>query len=113
MLRPKSRFKSDIVKHLDGYQDVYIRWPIERIHIQEIDLFDLNYVADYAGKTMNGHRVSQDDIIILPEKRSNELIRQLSSDERAMRDFQSKHNVSDEIAGQMLRTKMSKNASSK
>jgi hypothetical protein len=101
LLPPKSRFKADIVKHFDGYQDVYIRWPIERIHAQEVRIHDLNYIADYSGKTMKSHRVTHDDIILLPDVKKEAHVLCLSAEERALKDYQTQHNVSDEVAKQM------------
>jgi len=102
LLPPKSRFKSDIIKHFSGYKDVYERSPIERIDIREIDPEDLNYVIDYAGKTMRTNRVSQDDILLLPDALKYEISPPLAPDERAIRDIQSRLNVSDNTARNIL-----------
>jgi len=113
LLPPKSRFKADIIKHFDGYKDVYVRWPIQRIDIREIDPEDLNYVIDYAGKTMKTNRVSQDDILLLPDTRKTEDSPPLAPDERAIKDIQSRLNVSDGTARQIYEITKSKNASDK
>lgn len=102
LLPPKSRFKADIIKHFEGYKDVYERSPIERIDIREIDPENLNYVVDYAGKTMKTNRVSQDDILLLPDTRKTEDSPPLAPEEREIRDIQSRLNVSDSTARQMV-----------
>lgn len=102
LLPQKSRFKGNLIKHFEGYKDVYVRRPIQRIHITEIEPEDQNYVIDYAGKTMKTNRVSQGDILVLPDMRKGEMAPPLSPEERDIRDIQSRLNVSDGTARQML-----------
>jgi hypothetical protein len=102
MIPPVSRFKECPIQHIHGNQRKYAVHGIERIYVQKIN-WDSDRVLDYAGKTTKWDRELRDDIIILPDPGKRQRVPVMSVEERAMRDFQSRHNVSDEIAGQMLR----------
>ena len=51
---------------------------------------------------MYSRRVSQDDIIILPDTRRKDAPPVLNEENRALKSIQTPHNVSEEIARQML-----------
>lgn len=82
-----------------------MRWPIERIDVQEVELLDINYVADYAGKALKTNRVSPDDVIILPERRTGRTIPAMSQEERAVKELQARHNLSEEALTGVLKSR--------
>ena len=79
-------------------------WRLPKVKLRprkkERELATLEYTTDYAGKALKTPRFDQDDILILPEARS-----ELQSGRRVavfgarkVRDIQARYNVSDEVA---------------
>jgi hypothetical protein len=77
----KSRMKEDIISHLQRYSRLYIKDPLNRIHISEIE-DNIGKVGDYVFKSIKKERCSWDDITVLPKDRSE--IRPTSSTFRKM-----------------------------
>jgi hypothetical protein len=65
----KSRMKEDIISHLQRYTPLYIKAPLKRINISEIE-DNIGKVGDYVFKSIKTERCSWDDIIVLPKDRS-------------------------------------------
>jgi len=102
---PISRFKEDVVDHINGNQHRYTRMGICRIDIKVADrTFD--QLADYVTKTVKRGLASIGDILILPLSGSEvrRKVVHLSPGERAIRDIQSSSNVSREIAEEIYCT---------
>ena len=105
-----SRFSECPIKYLERKQELYARHGIERIHIKEG--YYAPGLARYAAKTIKNRNADEADIIIFPRA-----VRELPAkkpvafdpQERLLKDIQSRCNVSDEIAREML-TKMVKAA---
>jgi hypothetical protein len=105
------RFKQSLDQHFRENEQLYVNGNIHRIHVEPITDRE-KFVADYAGKAIKRKRFSNDDILILPKalselSKSNTLSQTMSREQRAVKDIQSRHNVSDEIALYMYRTQSS------
>lgn len=65
----QSRMKEDIISHFQRYTRLYIKDPVKRINIIEIE-DNIGRVGDYVFKSIKKERSSWDDIIVLPKDRS-------------------------------------------
>jgi hypothetical protein len=65
----QSRMKEDIISHLQRYNRLYIKDPLKRIHISEIE-DNFGRVGEYVFKSIKKGRCSWGDIVILPKDRS-------------------------------------------
>jgi hypothetical protein len=101
MIPPVSRFKECPIQHIHDNQRKYAVHGIDRVYIKEVTR-DLDGLADYMGKTIKWHRANSDDILVLPENLKRPTGEALSPEDRAVKDLQSRHNVSEGIARQML-----------
>lgn len=110
MIPPVSRFKECPIEHILGNQRKYAVQGIDRIHIKGAT-WDLDSLADYAGKTIKWDKELRDHVIILPDTDKGRPTMTLTVEERTLRDFQSQHNLSDETADQILNIEKSKKAS--
>jgi hypothetical protein len=72
----QSRMKEDIISHLQRYTRLYVKDPIIRINISEIE-DNIARVGDYVFKSVKRERCSWDDVVVLPKDRSE--IRSTSS----------------------------------
>jgi hypothetical protein len=77
----QSRMKEDVISHLQRYTHLYIKDPVKRINISEIE-DNIGRVGDYVFKSIKREICSWDDIIVLPKDRSE--IRPTSSTFRKM-----------------------------
>jgi hypothetical protein len=96
------RFKQPLDQHFLENEQLYVKGNIHRIHVEPITHKE-KYVVDYAGKTIKRKRFSNDDLLILPKSlsevtKSGPLLQEMSPEERAIKEIQSRHNVSDEMA---------------
>jgi hypothetical protein len=101
LIPPLSNFEGCPIRHIHSNQRKYAVHGIDRIHVEEIT-YRLGDLADYMCKTIRWDRASADHILILPETRNKPTGETMSSEDRALRDIQSRHNVSAEVARQML-----------
>lgn len=65
----QSRMKEDVISHLQRYSRLYVKEPLRRINIEEIE-DNLGRVGDYVFKSVKRGRCSWDDVVILPKERS-------------------------------------------
>jgi hypothetical protein len=108
MLVPlKSRFHECPVEHIHQNQRKYAVHGIDRIHVEHVNR-TIEELADYMCKTIKWRRASTDNIIVLPEGRKTVIAKVWGPEERALKAYQSQHNVSDEIARQILGQKTKK-----
>jgi hypothetical protein len=96
------RFKQPLDQHFLENERLYVKGNIHRIHVEPIT-YKEKFVIDYAGKAIKRKRFSNDDILILPKSLSEVTkpgipLQEMSPQQRAIKDIQSRHNVSDEIA---------------
>ena len=101
LIPPFSNFEGCPIKHIHGNQRKYAVHGIDRIFVKEIT-WDIDGLADYICKTVRWDRASADHILILPETRNKPTAEKMGAEDRALRDIQSRHNVSEDIARQML-----------
>ncbi len=97
LLPPVSRFHENVVQHLEENRRIYAVEGIDRIHVTPAT-WDLDGLANYAGKTLNWDRSAEERILLLPDDRVKRPVVVLTSEERAIKDFQARHNVSEDIA---------------
>ena len=96
------RFNQPLDQHFRENDQLYVKGNIHRIHVEPITHKE-RFVADYAGKAIKRKRFSNDDILIVPKALSEVSkietpSQKMSVQERAIKEIQSRHNVSDEIA---------------
>ena len=96
------RFKQPLDLHFRENEQLYVKGNIHRIHVEPITDRE-KFVVDYAGKAIKRKRFSNDDILIVPKALSEvskvaALTQKMSVQDRAIKEIQSRHNVSDEIA---------------
>ena len=96
MTAPVSRFRGNVMQLIE--EKCFCVQGIDRIHVMPTT-YDLDRLADYAGKTLKWDHEAAEHVIILPDNRVKKPVRVLSPEERVVRDIQAQHNVSDEIAG--------------
>ena len=106
------RFKQPLDLHFRENDQLYVKGNIHRIHVEPITDRE-RFVVDYAGKAVKHRRFSNDDILIVPKALSEVSkaptpSQKMSSEERAIKEIQSRHNVSDEIALSMYLAHRSK-----
>jgi hypothetical protein len=102
------RFKQPLDQHFLENERLYVKGNIHRIHVEPITHKE-QFVVDYAGKAIKRKRFSTDDVLILPKALSEVAkaetpTQEMSAKQRAIKDIQSRHNVSDEIALSMYLT---------
>lgn len=99
LIPPVSRFSGCPINHIKANHTKYARHGINRIHITAV--WDIPGLADYAAKTLKYNRADKEDIIVLPR-----LLKELPETKRvlldpttqAIKDIQSRFNLSTEIA---------------
>jgi hypothetical protein len=96
------RFKQPLDQHFRENERLYVKGNIHRIHVKPITHKE-KFVVDYAGKAIKRKRFSTDDILILPKSlrevsKAETALQEMSAKERAIKDIQSRHNVSDDTA---------------
>jgi hypothetical protein len=96
------RFTQPLDQHFLENERLYVKGNIHRIHVKPLTHKE-EFVADYAGKAIKRKRFSTDDILILPKSlsevsKAETPLQEMTPQQRAIRDLQSRHNVSDEIA---------------
>ena len=101
LLPPVSRFHENVIQHLEKNHWKYAVQGIDRIHVKAAT-WDLDRLADYAGKTLKWERSAEEHIIILPDDRVKKPVTALTPEERAIKDFQARHNFSGDIARRAL-----------
>jgi hypothetical protein len=101
MIPPISRFKECPIRHIHDNQGKYAVHGIDRIYVKEVT-WDLEGLADYMGKTIKWNRASPDDILVLPEGRIKSIPEPMSPEDCAVKELQSRHYVSEEIARKMI-----------
>jgi hypothetical protein len=111
------RFKQPLDQHFQENERLYVKGNIHRIHVEPIIHKEM-YVVDYAGKAIKRKRFSNDDVLILPKSlsevsRAETPLQEMSPQQRAIKDIQSRHNVSDEIALSMYLTHSSRRSHSR
>jgi hypothetical protein len=102
------RFTQPLDQHFQKNERLYVKGNIHRIHVKPI-MDKEKFVVDYAGKAIKRKRFSNDDILILPKSlsevsKSEPSLQEMSPQRRAIKDIQSRHNVSDETALSMYLT---------
>lgn len=111
LIPPVSNFEECPIEHIHSNQRKYSVLGIDRVHVKEITC-DLDELAEYMCKTIKWDQASADHILVLPEERKKPTRDTMSSEERAIRDIQSRHNVSEDIARKMLGSTFTKGSGS-
>jgi hypothetical protein len=111
------RLKQPLDQHFLENERLYVKGNIHRIHVKPLTHKE-EFVADYAGKAIKRKRFSTDDILILPKSlsevsKAETPLQEMTPQQRAIRDLQSRHNVSDEIALSMYLTHPSRRGRSR
>jgi hypothetical protein len=106
------RLKQPLDQHFQQNERLYVKGNIHRIHVEPITHKE-KFVVDYAGKAIKRKRFSNDDILILPKSlsevsKAETPLQEMSPQQRAIKDIQSRHNVSDEIALSMYLARSSR-----
>jgi len=107
VLAPKeSRLKGPLHLHFARKSKLYVRGKILRV---QVDLIRSNaeFATDYAGKALKRGRFSNDEILVFPRTVSELPAKNCcpaeSKEQREIKDIQAATNVSDEVAGQLLK----------
>ena len=101
MIPPAKKFRENPIQHIEGNQKRYCVQGIERIHVT-VGTWDLHGMADYAGKTLKWDREASEHVLLLPDNRIKKPIKVMGPEDRAIRDIQARHNVSEEMARDMM-----------
>jgi hypothetical protein len=107
----EGRLKSSLDEHVHEHRHLYQTHKMYRIYVEPIR-DNSAYVTDYGGKAIKNNRFSTDDILILP-KTVDELSKVATvrdSEARTVRDIQSRYNLSDELAWDLLLDKQKASA---
>jgi hypothetical protein len=62
----ESRLKRDIGSHVEQYSGLYIKAPVQRIHVKMIEKGAVR-ATDYAMKSLKRRRCSWEDVLVLPK----------------------------------------------
>jgi hypothetical protein len=102
----EGRLKNSLDEHFHEHRDLYQTCKMYRIYVEPIR-DNSAYVTDYGGKAIKNNRFSIDDILILPKTTAelSQVATAIDSDARAARDLQSRYNLSDELARDLLADK--------
>jgi hypothetical protein len=106
LVSKEGRLKHGLDEHVHGHRDLYQTQTMYRIYVEPIRDKSA-YVTDYGGKAIKNNRFSTDDILILPKTTAelSQLATAIDLDARTVRDIQSRYNLSDELARDLLADK--------
>lgn len=101
MIPPVSRFHECPIQHIHSNRKKYAVRGIDRIHVK-LGTWDLDGLADYAGKTLKWDRDASEHVILLPDDKVKKPVPAMSAEDRVIKDIQARHNVSKEVARDMM-----------